>query len=277
MSKQPTLLLQNRCVVLGATILFCLLVACCTVPLLLPHTYSSTNLLQRNLSPSLTHLFGTDNLGRDICARVFYGMRISLFIGTVAAIIDITIGVLYGITSAFLGGKIDEFLMRVADIIQAIPSLLLAIFITVIIGSSIGTIIVAITITGWIAMARIIRGQILSLKEQDFIAATIAIGASTTRIIFHHLIPNSIGIILTTTTMTIPIAIFTEAFLSFLGIGVQLPIASLGTMAHEGISTFIYYPWQLFFPMGMIVLIIASFNLLGTGFRQVWNSCEKVL
>lgn len=277
MCKPQTSILQNRCVLLGTVILFCLILGSLLVPRFLSHTYSSTNLLERNMAPSTTHLFGTDNLGRDICARVFYGMRISLFIGIVAAVIDITIGVLYGITSAFLGGKIDEFLMRVADIIHAIPSLLLAIFITVIMGNSLGTIIVAITLTGWIGMARIIRGQILSLKEQDFIAATIALGSSTARIIFHHLIPNSLGIIVTTTTMTIPMAIFTEAFLSFLGIGVQLPLASLGTMAHEGISTFVYYPWQLFFPMGMIVVIIASFNLLGAGFREVWSSCEKVL
>lgn len=277
MSKPQTSMLQNRCVFLGTTILFCLILGSLLVPRFLSHTYSSTNLLARNMAPSIAHLFGTDNLGRDICARVFYGMRISLFIGIVAAGIDITIGVLYGITSAFLGGKIDEFLMRVADIIHAIPSLLLAIFITVIMGNSLGTIIIAITLTGWINMARIIRGQILSLKEQDFIAATIALGSSIPRIIFHHLIPNSLGIIVTTTTMTIPMAIFTEAFLSFLGIGVQLPLASLGTMAHEGISTINYYPWQLFFPMGMIVLIIASFNLLGAGFREVWSSCEKVL
>lgn len=277
MPNPRTTILQNPYILLGTIILFCLLLGCCLIPLLLAHTYSSTDLLQRNMPPSLVHLFGTDNLGRDICSRVFYGMRISLLIGTIAGMIDITIGVFYGITSAFLGGKVDEFLMRLADIIHAIPSLLLAIFITVIIGNSIGTIILAITITGWINMARIIRGQVLSLKEQDFIAATIALGASTTRIIFRHLIPNSFGIIVTTMTMTIPIAIFTEAFLSFLGIGVQLPIASLGTMAHEGISTFVYYPWQLFFPIGMIVLIIASFNLLGTGFRQVWNSCERIL
>lgn len=277
MRNQRIAIIRNPYVLLGAIILFLLLVCCFLIPLILPYTYSNTNLLERNSPPSLTHFFGTDNLGRDVCARVFYGMRISLFIGIIAGIIDITIGVFYGITSAFLGEEIDEFLMRIADIIHAIPSLLLAIFITIIIGNNIGTIIFALTITGWINMARIIRGQVLSLKEQDFIAATIALGASTTRIIFYHLIPNSFGIILTTTTMTIPIAIFTEAFLSFLGIGVQLPIASLGTMAHEGISTFLYYPWQLFFPMGMIVLIIASFNLLGTGFRQIWNSYEGVL
>lgn len=277
MANPRTTIFQNPYIVLGTTILFFLLLACFLIPLVLTHTYSSTDLLQRNMPPSLLHLFGTDNLGRDICSRVFYGMRISLLIGGISGIIDITIGVFYGITSAFLGGKVDEFLMRLADIIHAIPNLLLAIFITVIIGNSIGTIILAITITGWINMARIIRGQVLSLKEQDFIAATIALGASRARIIFHHLIPNSFGIIITTMTMTIPIAIFTEAFLSFLGIGVQLPIASLGTMAHEGISTFVYYPWQLFFPIGMIVLIIASFNLLGTGFRQIWNSCERIL
>lgn len=277
MSKRQKSIVQNPCILLGGILLFCLIVGSLAIPMLLPHTYSTTNLLERNMAPSIAHLFGTDNLGRDICARVLYGMRISLFIGVIAAIIDITIGVLYGITSAFLGGKIDEFLCRVADIIHAIPSLLLAIFITVIMGNSIGTIIIAITIAGWITMARIIRGEILSLKEQDFIAATIALGSSTSRIIFHHLIPNSLGIILTTTTMTIPMAIFTEAFLSFLGIGVQLPLASLGTMAHEGISTFVYYPWQLFFPMGMVVLIVASFNLLGAGFREVWSSCEKVL
>lgn len=270
MLETPARKLQSPFIILGSLILLFLVGASLFIPTWLP-SYSSTNLLERNMSPSLLHLFGTDNLGRDICARVLVGMRISLFIGIIAAIIDISIGVLYGITAAFLGGKYDEFLMRLADIIHAIPSLLLAIFITVLAGNRISTIIIAITISGWINMARIIRGQILSLKEQDFIAATLSLGASTSRIIFHHLIPNSFGIILTTTTLTIPIAIFTEAFLSFLGIGVQLPIASLGTMAHEGISTFIYYPWQLFFPMGMIIIIIASFNLIGLGFQQKWD------
>ena len=277
MPKMQATILQNPYILLGIILLCCLCFGSCLGPLVLTHTHSTTDLLQRNAPPSLTHLFGTDNLGRDICSRVFYGMRISLFIGILAGVIDITIGVFIGITAAYRGGRVDEFLMRLADIIHAIPSLLLAIFITVIIGNSIGTIILAITVTGWINMARIIRGQVLSLKEQDFIAATLALGASTTRIIFRHLIPNSLEIIVTTMTMTIPIAIFTEAFLSFLGIGVQLPIASLGTMAHEGISTFVYYPWQLFFPIGMIVILIASFNLLGTGFRQVWNSCERTL
>ncbi len=237
-------------------------------PWISPYTYYETQLSLKNEPPSATFWFGTDELGRDLFTRCWWGARISLFVGITASIVDLVIGVLFGAIAALLGGKTEEWMMRLADILYAIPYLLVVILLMVIIGSGITTIILALTITGWIDMARIVRSQILQIKQLDFVRAAFALGASRRRVLLRHLIPNAMGPIIVTLTLTIPSAIFAEAFLSFLGLGVQAPIASWGTMANDGLPALRYYPWRLFFPAGLISLTMLSFNILGDGLRD---------
>ena len=239
-------------------------------PLLTRYTYYETHLHLKNQPPSWQFWFGTDELGRDLFTRLWWGARISLFVG-IAPLIDLVLGVFYGALAGYVGGKVEELMMRIADILYAIPYLLLVILLMVIIGSGLATIILALTITGWIGMARIVRGQILQIKELDFVKAAHAMGASKKRILMQHLIPNTMGSIIVTVTLTIPTAIFAEAFLSFLGLGVQAPIASWGTMASDGLSALRYYPWRLFFPALFISITMLSFNLLGDGLRDAFD------
>lgn len=226
----------------------------------------------KNLSPGAIFWFGTDELGRDLFTRCWLGARISLFVGITASCIDLIIGVLYGSIAGFSGGKIDEWMMRIADIFHTIPYLLIVILLTVIIGTGIFTVIIAITITGWINMARIVRMQILQIKQQDFIIAARALGASRRRILLRHLIPNSMGPIIVTLTFTVPTAIFAEAFLSFLGLGVQSPFVSWGTIALDGLAAMRFYPWRLFIPAALVCVTMLSLNLLGDGLRDALDT-----
>lgn len=261
---------------ISLSVIALLILAALLLPEFSPYTYYQTNLPLKNLPPSYFHLFGTDELGRDMFTRIFFGVRISLFIGIAAAVIDIVIGVIYGSIAGFFGGKIDECMMRLADILNGLPQLLIVILVMVLLGQGISTLIISLTCTGWITMARIVRSQILQLRELDYITAAKLYGASPFRIIRAHLIPNMMGSILTTLTLTIPIAIYSEAFLSFLGLGVQPPLASLGTMAHDGLPAMRYYPWRLFFPAGFITCIMLSFNLLGDRLQDVFNPKAKL-
>ena len=259
---------QNKLAMFGLASLIFLIIMAIIGPLLNSYTYYEINLELKNQSPSLRFWFGSDDLGRDVFTRVWYGARISLTVGVVAAIIDLILGVLWGGIAALSGGRIDEIMMRFADILYAIPTLLVVIMLMVVMGSGLIPIIIALTIIGWINMARVVRGQILQLKEQEFIHAAVALGASNRRVLFKHLIPNAMGPIIIMITMTIPSAIFIEAFLSFLGLGIQAPIASWGTMASDGLPAMKYYPWRLFFPAFFISLSMLSFNLVGDGLRD---------
>lgn len=260
---------------LPARLSLCILSILCLMaivgPWLSPYSYSSIHLELKNAPPSLQFWFGSDELGRDIFTRIWWGARISLFVGFTAAIIDATIGVLWGTIAAYAGGKIDELMMRICDILYAIPYLLVVILLTVVRGSGIVTILIAMTCTGWINMARICRSQVLQLKQLDYITAAKSMGASHGRIIFIHLIPNAMGPIIATMALTIPTAIFTEAFLSFIGLGVQAPAASWGVMVNDGLSAMRYYPWRLLFPSAMITLTMISFNLLGNALRDIMD------
>ena len=238
-------------------------------PLFSPYSYSDIQLTLKNTPPCFQFWFGTDELGRDMFTRIWWGARISLFIGITAATIDMIIGVLWGSIAAYMGGKGEELMMRICDILHAIPYLLVVILLTVIRGSGIVTMLIAMTLTGWINMARICRSQILQLKQNDYITAAKAIGASPVRILFKHLLPNAMGPIIAAMTLTIPTAIFTEAFLSFLGLGIQAPAASWGVMVSDGLSAMRYYPWRLFFPAAMITVTMLCFNLLGNALRDV--------
>lgn len=262
---------RNKVAMAGLGILLLLLLFAVIFPFLTPYTYYETHLHLKNLSPCKEFWFGTDELGRDLFTRIWWGARISLFVGIAASFIDLVIGVFYGSLAASFGGKIEETMMRIADILYSIPYLMVVILLMVVIGSGITTIIIALTMTGWISMARIVRGQILQLKQLDFIKAAQSLGASRMRILCKHLIPNVIGSIIVTVTLTVPTAIFAEAFLSFLGLGVQAPVASWGTMANDGLPALRYYPWRLFFPAGFISLTMFCFNLLGDGLRDAFD------
>lgn len=240
-------------------------------PSMAGYSYDETQLILKNQAPSLLHWFGTDDLGRDLFTRVWYGARISILVGFVAATIDLCVGVLWGMTAGFVGGRVDEFLMRTADILYSIPHLLVVILLTVVFGSGFLSIVIAITCIGWISMARIVRGQILLIREMEYVAAAKILGASQMRIFLRHLLPNAMGPILVTLAFTIPAAIFAEAFLSFLGIGLQAPIASWGTMAHDGLPAFEYYPWRLFFPAIMMSSTMLSFHLIGEALKDIYT------
>lgn len=211
---------------------------------------------------------GTDSLGRDMLSRLLYGAQISLLIAFISAVVNFFIGVVYGGLSGYLGGKVDNAMMRIVDIVNTIPLLLYVILLSVVIGSGLKSIIIAIGSVYWLSMARLVRGQVLSLKEQEYILAARTLGASTTRIMFRHLIPNAMGPIIVAITMLIPSAIFTEAFLSFIGLGVSAPMASWGTLANDGLGGLRSYPYQLFEPSIIICITMLAFNFLGDGLRD---------
>lgn len=217
---------------------------------------------------SRTFWFGSDSLGRDLFTRNWYGARISLTIGIITALIVFIIGAIYGGISGFLGGWVDEIMMRGVEILSAIPFLLYVILLMVLMEPGLKTIFIALGAVYWLPMARLVRGQIITLKEAEYIVAARAMGAGTFRMIFHHIMPNAIGPMIVYTTLAIPEAIFTEAWLSFLGLGVSAPISSWGSLANDGLKGIRYYPWQLFFPALSISLTMMAFNFLGDGLRD---------
>lgn len=214
------------------------------------------------------HWFGTDNLGRDIFARIWVGGRVSIAIGVIGTIIEIFIGCAYGGVSGYFGGLVDDIMMRIVEIIVSIPYMILVILFAIKLGKGIVPLIIALCITGWTGIARIIRGQIMQLKESEYVLAAKALGASPRRIIFKHLIPNTIGIIIVYISFDIPSFIFAEAFLSFIGLGVQPPQTSWGAMAALGQQQFRFHPHELIVPSIAISLTMLSFNLLGDGLRD---------
>jgi len=259
---------KNKLALVGVVILILLIIMAIFGPYMTGYDYATNDLANKNQLPSSDHWFGTDDLGRDVFTRTWEGARISIFIGIAAALIDLTIGVFWGGIAGYKGGRIDEYMMRAADVLAGIPYLLLVILLMVVLGSNVSTMILAMSITGWVNMARIVRGQVLSLKNQEYVLASRTLGAGTSRIMSKHLIPNAMGPIIVTMTLTIPSAIFTEAFLSFLGLGLTPPIASWGTMASDGLPALRYFPWRLLFPATFICLTIFAFNVIGDGLRD---------
>lgn len=215
-----------------------------------------------------SYILGTDNLGRDILTRLMYGTRISLMVAFVAALVNMVIGIFFGGIAGYAGGNVDNIMMRLVDIISTVPLTLYVILIMVILGSGLRSIIVALGLVYWVDMARVVRGQVLSLKANEFVLAARTIGSSTKTILLEHLIPNAMGSILVTETMLIPSAIFMEAFLGYLGIGLQPPLASLGTMCNDATENLRSCPHQLFIPALVICLIMFAFNFVGDGLRD---------
>jgi len=230
--------------------------------------YSTQDLTKSNLGPNKQFWFGTDLFGRDIFVRVLYGARISLVVGYAASILNLVIGVLYGGISGYFGGKVDLIMMRIVDILYSIPMMIYVILLMLIFKPGLTSILIALAIAYWLSMARIVRAQILALKQQEFVLAARTLGASNARILLRHLVPNSMGPIIVTLTLSVPSAIFTESFLSFIGLGVSAPKASWGTLASEALEGFLLYPYQLLFPALAISLTILAFNFLGDGLRD---------
>ncbi|MFF0827418.1 ABC transporter permease [Brevibacillus sp. NPDC003359] len=268
-------LLKNKLAMLGLFIILALVGMAIIGPNLVPYSYSDQSLLTKNQEISAEHWFGTDELGRDMFARTWYGARISLTIGIVAALIDLVIGVTVGGIAGYMAGRgkrgdrIDTLIMRIIEVLYGLPYLLVVILLMVVMEPGMLTIIIALSATGWVGMARLVRGQILQLKNQEFILAAQVLGAKFSRILLKHLIPNTFGVIIVNLTFTIPSAIFAESFLSFLGLGVQAPVASWGTMTNDGLGVILTGDWwRLFFPALMISLTMFAFNVFGDGLQD---------
>ncbi|AMO86966.1 ABC transporter permease [Solibacillus sp. FSL K6-1781] len=258
---------HNKLAIIGLVILSFITIMAIFAPMFSSWSYEENTGLY-NTAPSAAHWFGTDDLARDLFVRVWIGARISLFIGLAAAVIDLIIGVLWGSISGLLGGRVDNIMMRIADVLTAIPYLLVVIILLVVMEKGLIPMIIALSFTGWVNMARIVRAEVLSIKSREFVLASRTLGAGSWHLIKRHLIPNAMGAILVTMTLTIPAAIFTESFLSYIGLGVQQPLASWGTMASEGNKAIQSAPWRLMFPALFISLTIFAFNAVGDGLRD---------
>lgn len=286
---------ENKIAMVSLVVIILILVFALIGPLLSPYSYSQQIKGDENLTPCLKHPFGTDNLGRDMLVRTMIGSRISLFIGIGSALLVLIIGSIYGAISGLLGGKIDAIMMRIVEIIYALPDMLVIILLRIVLdeplkaafdsGNALGILqvlgpgIIALFIVYallyWVGMARIVRGQVLQLKEMEYVNAARALGANNTRLIKKHLLPNCIGQLIVTTMLQIPSAIFTEAYLSFLGIGVSKPLASLGSLASDALNGIASYPYRLVLPAVVISIIILSFNLFGDGLRDALDPKMK--
>ncbi len=286
---------RNRLAVISGIIILTLTFFCVVVPTVLSLSYQDQNLSLGATPPSGAHWFGTDELGRDLFARLLYGGRISLMVGLIASCVALTIGVSYGAIAGYTGGKIDAFMMRVVDILYALPFTVFVILMMVFlkepmnqldaalrgfslfgyaplsnlqgIGKIVG-LFAAIGAVEWLTMARIVRGQVLTVKKMEYIEAARTLGYGHTRIIFRHIVPNVLGPVIVFTTLTIPSVMMLESFLSFLGLGVDAPLSSWGTLIKDGADKMENYPWLLIFPGGTFALTLLSLNLLGDGLRD---------
>ena len=266
---------QNRGAMIGLWTIVAIIAIAIFGPMVSPYSYSDQSLEDQNQFCSSKYWLGTYDLGRDPLTRIMYGARISLTVGFLASLINLTVGVVYGGISGFYGGRVDNVMMRIVEVLNAIPMLLYVILLMVILEPGLQNILIALGLVYWLGMARIVRGQVLSLKEQDFVLAARTIGASNWQIIIKHLIPNAMGPIIVTATLNIPAAIFTEAFLSFIGLGVNAPMASWGVLASDALQSFRSYPWQLFFPAIAISITMFAFNFLGDGLRDALDPKQR--
>jgi len=259
-------------VVLGTIALAALL-----VPLISPHHYAIPDWDRIFSEPGLAdgHVFGTDNLGRDMLVRVMWGCRISLLVGIVASLVSVVIGVAWGATAGYVGGTTDSLMMRCVDILYSVPFIPLVIVLSVLFGRNFLLVFIAIGAVSWLDVARIVRGQTMSLKQREFIAAAEVIGLRTPTIILRHIVPNLLGIVVVYATLTIPSVILYEALLSFLGLGVRAPLASLGSLVAEGVNSLQSHPYLLLSPALLLAAIIYCFNYLGDGLRDALDLHEN--
>ncbi len=262
---------KNHLALIGLISLTVIILAALVGPILSPYSYDGMDALSRNQGSTAAHLFGTDQMGRDIFTRVLYGTRVSLLVGFASTALNLVIGVLYGGISGYAGGRTDMIMMRIVDVIYAVPAMIYMILLMLIFGANIYSVMLGICVNGWVNMARIVRAQVMSLKEQEFAVAAFVIGADRKRILFRHLMLNCLGPIIVTVTLMIPQAIFTEAFLSFIGIGISAPMASLGTLAQDAKMLMNVYPMQMVWPVLMICVVIFSLNFIAEGLETALN------
>ncbi|HET6344128.1 MAG TPA: ABC transporter permease [Myxococcota bacterium] len=270
---------KNRMAVAGGVVVALLSVACFVGPTLIGWTwgydFEAQDLAYGAQPPSWGHPFGTDFHGRDLLTRVLCGGQISLAVGLCAALIAATVGTVYGAVAGYVGGRVDSLMMRLVDIIYALPYMFLVIILVTIFGKSLLLLFVALGLVGWLMTARIVRGQVLSLKEREFVQAARALGTRAPAIIFRHLIPNTLGPIIVYFTLTVPSMILQEAFLSFLGLGVQAPRPSLGSLINDGANQMTVFWWELAFPGALMALLLFCLNFLGDGVRDALDPQMK--
>jgi oligopeptide transport system permease protein len=260
--------MKNKLAVFGLCFLALEILVAIGTPLIAPYGFETQDLENTLAGASAAHWLGTDTLGRDTLTRILYGGRISLMVGILASIVSVMVGVIYGAVSGFVGGRTDNLMMRVVDILYALPFIFLVIILMVYFGRNIVLLFVALGMTQWLTMARIVRGQVMSLKQKEFVEAARSMGIPGSTIVFRHLIPNSLGPVIVYLTLTVPSVILEEAFLSFLGLGVQAPMASWGTLISSGVEVMEIAPGQLIFPAIALSLTLFSLNFLGDGLRD---------
>lgn len=268
---------RNKVAMGSLIILLILVITSIVAPMFIKWHYSQIDwgLSSFPSSPNSAHLMGTDNNGRDMLVRTFLGIQMSLLIGVVASLISLIIGVIYGSVSGFVGGKPDQIMMRIVDILYSLPFMFFVILLMVVFGRYFFLIFIALGLVGWLVMARIVRGETISLKNKEFILAARSYGASNTRIIFKHIIPNLMGTIIIYLTLTIPEIILTESFLSFLGLGVQEPQTSLGLLISQGAQNISQYPWMFWPPTIILAAILFCFNFIGDGLRDALDPKQR--
>ena len=259
---------ENKIAILSVIILIFISVMVIIGPMISNYGFRDQDLTAVHMSPSSDHWFGTDELGRDIFTRIWVGGKVSLLIGIIGTFISLVIGCIYGGICGYFGGKIDMIMMRIVEILVGIPYMIVVILAAVVLGKGITSLIVALCLTSWTGSARLIRGQIMQLKESEYVLAAKVLGANPARILIKHLIPNTLGVIIVNMTFEIPGFIFSEAFLSFVGLGVQPPNTSWGAMASIGQQQMDFFPHELFFPALAISITMLAFNLLGDGLRD---------
>ncbi|WP_394150923.1 oligopeptide ABC transporter permease OppC [Vibrio maritimus] len=267
--------MRNKAAMVSLFILFVMTMAVIFLPMIAPYTYDDTDWYAMHAAPSAEHWFGTDSLGRDLYVRTLIGGRISLMVGVLGAFVAVLIGTLYGAASGFIGGKVDRVMMRILEILYAVPFMFLVIVLVTFFGRNIVLIFVAIGAIAWLDMARIVRGQTLSLRSKEFIEAAHVSGVSTWRIITRHIVPNVLGIVAVYSTLLIPSMILTESFLSFLGLGVQEPMTSWGALLQEGSQTMEVAIWQLTYPAIFMVVTLFCFNYVGDGLRDALDPKDR--
>jgi oligopeptide transport system permease protein len=268
---------QNRAAMVGAVTILTFALVVVVGPLFSPYSYDFTDWGNTSIGPSAStgHIFGTDTLGRDLFVRTLYGGRVSLLVGVVATLVSLVIGVSYGAVAGYFGGRLDNVMMRIVDILYAMPFMFFVILLMVFFGRNIVLIFVAIGAINWLDMARIVRGQTLSLKHKEFVEAAEALGVSTFALLRRHVVPNLLGVVAVYVTLTIPQVILVESFLSFLGLGVQEPMTSWGALVKEGAEEMESAPWMLLFPAVFLAVTLFCFNFVGDGLRDALDPKDR--
>nr|WP_087039101.1 ABC transporter permease subunit [Caballeronia arvi] len=269
--------LRNKAAVVSLTLLVLITLACIIGPWLLPNAFDSTDWNATSVPPTLAnwHLFGTDDTGRDLLVRCLIGGRVSLMIGALATLTSVTLGIVWGAIAGFVGGRVDNAMMRIVDMMYAIPYLLIAILMVTLLGREFYLVVITITIFSWMDMARVVRGQTLSIRSKEYVEAARAIGVPTRRIIARHVVPNLLGIVAIYTTVTVPAVILTESVLSFLGLGVQEPMTSWGVLIQDGVGVMESSPWILLFPAAFLSITLYCINFVGDGLRDALDPKDR--